>query len=73
MGRINTATMLERAGRDAEAIEQYEAVRRAQPNSAVALRRLADLYQRQGRTNEAQAARVTLANLGGEALAASGN
>jgi Flp pilus assembly protein TadD len=68
MGRINTATMLERAGRDAEAIEQYEAALRIQSNSEVAMRRLADLYQRYGRTNEAQATRVSLANAGGLAV-----
>jgi Flp pilus assembly protein TadD len=73
MGRINTATMLERAGRDAEAIEQYEAARRIQPNSSLVLRRLADLYQRYGRTNEAQEARVALANIGGEAIASGAN
>jgi Flp pilus assembly protein TadD len=65
MGRINTATMLERAGRDAEAIEQYEAARRIQSDSSVVLRRLADLYERYGRTNEAQATRVALAGSGG--------
>ncbi|MBD0371389.1 MAG: tetratricopeptide repeat protein [Pyrinomonadaceae bacterium] len=70
MGRINTATMLERAGRDAEAIEQYEAALRVQSNSTVALRRLAELYERYGRTNEAQAARVSLANNGRETVAA---
>jgi Flp pilus assembly protein TadD len=73
MGRINTATMLERAGRDAEAIEQYEAALRIQSNSTVVLRRLADLYQRYGREGDAQATRVTLANLGGEAVASWGN
>jgi Flp pilus assembly protein TadD len=75
MGRINTATMLERAGRDAEAIEQYEAALRIQSNSSVVLRRLADLYQRYGRTNEAQATRVALAgnSSSGDWLASGGN
>ncbi len=73
MGRINTATMLERAGRDAEAIEQYEAARRIQPNASIVLRRLAGLYERQGRTNEAQAARIALVNTGGESLASGAN
>lgn len=73
MGRINTATMLERAGRDAEAIEQYEAARRIQSNSSVVLRRLADLYQRQGREGEAQAARIALATSGGDSLASGAN
>jgi Tfp pilus assembly protein PilF len=48
-GRLNTAAMLERLGRDEEAIRHYEAARRAQPNSTVALRRLAELYKRTGR------------------------
>jgi Flp pilus assembly protein TadD len=69
MGRINTASMLERAGRDAEAIEQYEAALRLQSNSEMVLRRLADLYQRSGRLGEAQATRVALANRGGEPVA----
>ncbi|HEX8749139.1 MAG TPA: tetratricopeptide repeat protein [Pyrinomonadaceae bacterium] len=73
MGRINTATMLERAGRDSEAIEQYEAARRIDADSAVVLRRLSELYQRYGRDNEAQAARVALAGNGGPALAFWGN
>ena len=73
MGRVNTATMLERAGRDSEAIEQYEAARRINAGSAVVLRRLAELYQRYGRDNEAQAARVALANTGGDSLASGAN
>ena len=73
MGRINTATMLERVGRDAEAIEQYEAARRIQSNSSVVLRRLADLYQRQGREGEAQAARVELASSNSNSLASGAN
>jgi Tfp pilus assembly protein PilF len=48
-GRINTATMLERFGRDDEAIKYYEAVRRIDPNNAIAEHRLLDLYQRTGR------------------------
>ena len=60
-GRLNTATMLERLGRDDEAIKHYEAARRAQPNSATVLRKLADLYRRTGRTSEAQAVEKTLA------------
>lgn len=73
MGRINTATMLERVGRDAEAIVQYEAARNIQPNSSVVLRRLADLYQRQGRADEAQSARIALASFDGNALASGAN
>ncbi|HEY0407657.1 MAG TPA: tetratricopeptide repeat protein [Pyrinomonadaceae bacterium] len=60
MGRLNTATMLERAGRNDEAIPYYEAVRRLQPDNTVALRRLADLYARVGRYDEAQAAQRSL-------------
>ncbi|HXM35121.1 MAG TPA: tetratricopeptide repeat protein, partial [Pyrinomonadaceae bacterium] len=48
-GRINTATMLERLGRDDEAIKYYEAARRIDPNNAIAAHRLTDLYQRTGR------------------------
>ena len=54
-GRLNTATLLERMGRDTEAIPYYEAALRLQPKSSFALRRLADLYQRVGRSEEAQA------------------
>jgi len=54
---LNTATMLERAGRDDEAIKYYEGARQLQPGSSIALRRLADLYQRAGRGDEAQQAR----------------
>ena len=69
-GRLNTAAMLERLGRDEEAIKHYEAARRAQPTSTVALRRLADLYRRTGHNSEAQAAQSALA---GETAAIGGN
>jgi tetratricopeptide (TPR) repeat protein len=69
-GRLNTAAMLERLGREDEAIKQYEAARRAQPNSVTALRRLADLYRKTGRSNEAQAAQTALAS---ETAAIGGN
>lgn len=59
-GRLNTATMLERAGRNEEAITYYEAVRRMHSTNTVALRRLADLYARVGRYDEAQAAQHAL-------------
>jgi Flp pilus assembly protein TadD len=64
-GRLNTAAMLERLGRDEEAIKHYEAARRAQPNSSVALRRLADLYRRTGHNSEAQALATESAAIGG--------
>jgi tetratricopeptide (TPR) repeat protein len=60
-GRLNTAAMLERLGREEEAIKHYEAARRAQPDSVTALRRLADLYRRRGHNSEAQAAQTALA------------
>jgi tetratricopeptide (TPR) repeat protein len=69
-GRLNTAAMLERLGRDEEAIKHYEAARRAQPTSMVALRRLADLYRRTGHNSEAQAAQSALAS---ETAAIGGN
>jgi tetratricopeptide (TPR) repeat protein len=69
-GRLNTAAMLERLGRQDEAIKHYEAARRAQPNSTTALRRLADLYRQTGRSGEAQAAQSALAS---ETAAIGGN
>jgi Flp pilus assembly protein TadD len=61
-GRLNTAVILERMGRDDEAIKQYEAARKVQPNSVVALQRLAELYRRNGRASEAQEAQSALAS-----------
>jgi hypothetical protein len=49
--------MLERFGRDDDAIKYYEAAKRVDPNCSFALRRLADLYQRVGKSTESQAAR----------------
>lgn len=60
-GHLNTAMMLERLGRDDEAIKQYEAARRVSPTSAVALQRLAELYRRIGRYGEAQSLQSALA------------
>jgi len=59
-GRINTATMLERLGRDDEAIKFYEAARRIDPNNAIAAHRLTDLYQRTGRTAQLSGAPITV-------------
>jgi Tfp pilus assembly protein PilF len=56
-GNLNTAKMLERFGRDDDAIKYYEAAKRVDPNCSFALRRLADLYQRVGKSTESQAAR----------------
>lgn len=56
-GRMNTATQLERAGRDAEAARHYEAARLLNPNARDVLLNLANAYQRLGRA--AEAAQVT--------------
>jgi Flp pilus assembly protein TadD len=69
-GRLNTATLLERMGRDSDAIPYYEAALRLQPHSSVALRRLADLYQRVGKSDEAQA---KLRELGQQMATVGGN
>jgi len=62
-GNLNLARMLERFGREDDAIRYYEAARQIEPNNTIALRRLADLYQRVGKLGEAQDARVALASL----------
>lgn len=63
---LNVATLLERAGRDDEAIKHYEAARQLDPNSIIASSRLADLYARSGRTTEA----VRRTNISKETVAA---
>jgi Tfp pilus assembly protein PilF len=60
-GNLNTAKMLERFGREDDAIRYYEAARTIDPSNTMALRRLADLYQRVGRAAESDAARSALA------------
>jgi Tfp pilus assembly protein PilF len=60
-GNLNTAKMLERFGREDDAIHYYEAARQIDPNNSLALRRLADLYQRVGRATDSDAARAALA------------
>jgi Tfp pilus assembly protein PilF len=60
-GNLNTAKMLERFGREDDAIRYYEAARAIDANNTIALRRLADLYQRVGRVTESDAARAALA------------
>jgi len=60
-GSLNTAKMLERFAREDDAIKYYENARRIDANCTFALRRLADLYGRVGRMDEAQAARDALA------------
>lgn len=59
-GNLNTAKMLERFGREDDAIRYYEAARQIDPVNTLALRRLADLYQRVGRASESEAARTAL-------------
>jgi Flp pilus assembly protein TadD len=63
VGSLNTARMLERFALEDDAIKYYEMARQADPNNTFALRRLADLYNRVGRTVEAENARVALASL----------
>lgn len=55
--RIKMASMLEDIRRPKDAIKQYEAALRLQPTAPIALERLAELYQRTGRRNEAEAVR----------------
>ena len=66
-GHLNIARMLERFAREDDAIRYYEGARRLDPNCTIALRRLADLYQRLGRIEESQSAKIALANLSGNA------
>ncbi len=62
-GNLNTARMLERFGRDEDAISYYEDARRIDPNSTFALKRLADLYKRTGRPEQAQPATSALGGI----------
>lgn len=69
-GHLNIARMLERFGREMDAIKYYEGARRVDPNCAFAWRRLADLYQRNGMTQESESARAVLAHIPSEASVA---
>jgi Tfp pilus assembly protein PilF len=69
-GNLNTARMLERFGREEDAIRYYEDARRIDPNSSFALRRLADLYKRLGKLEQAEAAKNALAGIPGTVAAA---
>ena len=60
-GNLNIAKMLERFGREDDAIKYYEDARKIDPNNSIALRRLADLYKRVGKLVEAEEVRVALA------------
>jgi Tfp pilus assembly protein PilF len=61
VGNLNIAKMLERFGREDDAIRYYEGARQIDPMNSIALRRLADLYQRVGRTAESEAVRAVIA------------
>jgi Tfp pilus assembly protein PilF len=73
-GSLNIARMLERFGREDDAIHYYETARRIDPNNTLALRRLSDLYQRVGKTAESEGARTALAAVtnGGGSVASLG-
>ncbi len=58
--RIKTAALLEQANRIDEAIKHYTSALKMQPDSQTLLERLAELYERTGRTREAQEARRAL-------------
>src|SRR4030095_4307333 len=62
-GNLNVARMLERFGREDEAIKYYEAARQIDPNNTFALRRLADLYERVDKPVESQSVRTALSSL----------
>jgi Flp pilus assembly protein TadD len=68
-GRLNVAAMLERAGREGEAIEHYEAARRVQPQSEFVLRRLVELYARNGHNDRAEQTRRALEGRANEQVA----
>lgn len=71
-GNLNMAKMLERFGREDNAITYYEGARRVDPNCSFALRRLTDLYLRVGKTQESQEAHNALASIRSENLAVGG-
>ncbi len=59
-GNLNTARMLERFGREEDAIKYYEAARSIEPYSTLALNRLAILYKSTGRAQQAQTVNDTI-------------
>lgn len=59
-GHSNLAALLVRMGREDRAVEHLEAARRIQPDSQNVLRQLAELYDRTGRKDKADDARVAL-------------
>jgi Flp pilus assembly protein TadD len=68
-GHVNVATILERMGRDEDAIKFYQAAYRIDPTSALASRRLVALYQRTGRLNSPVATGAAIGASGEVALA----
>jgi Tfp pilus assembly protein PilF len=68
-GNLNTARMLERFGRDDDAIKYYEAARQIDPNSTLAVKRLGELYKRTGRIDPAQTAGNSMSGVTGEVAA----
>src|SRR5688572_4399095 len=71
-GNLNMAKMLERFGREEDAIRYYEAARDIDPVNTMALRRLSDLYERVGRASESESARAALAVALNNSAAATG-
>jgi Flp pilus assembly protein TadD len=71
-GNLNTARMLERFGREDDAIRYYEEARRIDPTSTMALRRLTDLYKRTGKLEQSQAVSNALAGVAVSGTAAAG-
>jgi Flp pilus assembly protein TadD len=69
-GNLNTARMLERFGRDEDAIKYYEDARRIDPSSTFALKRLSDLYKRTGRPEQGQTAANALDSISTASVAA---
>lgn len=65
-GHLNMARMLERFALEDDAIRYYEGARRIDPHSTFALKRLADLYQRVGKTEQSKEARTALAAIAAE-------
>jgi Flp pilus assembly protein TadD len=59
-GHANVAALLIRMGREDKAIEHLEAARRIQPDAPNVLRQLAELYDRGGNKEKADAARQAL-------------
>jgi Flp pilus assembly protein TadD len=58
--RVQTAALLEGAGRDREAIKHFEVARKLDPANAEVLRRLINLYVRTGQPGKAEDARQSL-------------